>query len=575
MKKLIAVLVVTLSLGGVFTSPAIAAGFPDVDPSDRFYDEIMYLTGETIINGFPDGTFQPKGDVTRAQAAIMIGRALGFSGTQQDTKFPDVDADVKASGYIDALADVGIINGYPDGTFRPGDVVTRAEMAIFLHRAFVDGSAVDGTENFSDVASGMRSYEAIADLRTLGVAGGYPDGTFRPDVELTREQFAAFMARAVNPEVFALPVTEGEVEVTFLEVGQGDAILIEYPNGEVALVDAGRYGTVIDAALQAVGVTQIDTFIATHPDADHIGGAAYVINNYGVTHVVDSGQVHTTEVFADYLAAVEASGATFQVAEVGDDVSDDASVEAEVLAVNDAASDFNEGSIVIMLTHGLNDFLLTGDAEASTEAELVANYNLDAEVLKVGHHGSDSSTTQAFVDEVDPLLAVISVGENSYGHPTQTVVNRLLNSGAEVISTMDGTVIVESDGTSLYVTQLESPTDGGVTPPPPKPPVDETTYAPQIVGKNLESETVTIQNTGSVDVDMTGWMLVSVEGNQVYTFPAGYILRAGYSVNINSGRSSIHNPPSDLEWSDAYIWNNTGDEAELYDSSGVLISERP
>ncbi|WP_162287884.1 S-layer homology domain-containing protein [Indiicoccus explosivorum] len=574
MKKFLAVLVVLLVFSGTLASTSSAAGFPDVNEDDRFYDEIMYLTGESIINGFPDGTFQPKGDVTRAQAAIMIGRALGYDGTQQDTAFPDVDADVRASGYIAALTEAGIINGYPDGTYRPGDVVTRAEMAIFLHRAFVS-EEYEGTEDFSDVAPGMRSFEAIADLQSLGIAGGYPDGTFRPDVELNREQFAAFMARAVNPDVFALADVTGELDVTFLEVGQGDAILIEYPNGEVALVDAGRYGTVIDAALQAAGVTQIDTFIATHPDADHIGGAAHVIENYGVTHVVDSGQVHTTEVFADYLAAVDSSGATFETAEIGDDVSGDSSVEAEVLAVDDAASDFNEGSIVIMLSHGNNDFLLTGDAEATTEAELVANYDLDAEVLKVGHHGSDSSTTQAFVNEVDPELAVISVGENSYGHPTQEVVNRLLNAGAEVISTMDGTVVVESDGNSLYVAQLDSPTDGGITPPPPKPPVDETTHAPQIVGKNLETETVTIQNTGSVDVDMTGWTLLSVEGNQLYTFPAGYILRAGYSVNINAGRNSVHNPPSDLEWSDAYIWNNDGDEAELYDPAGVLISERP
>jgi competence protein ComEC len=102
--------------------------------------------------------------------------------------------------------------------------------------------------------------------------------------------FSAFMARTLEPSFRSKPA----MDVKFLDVGQGDAILIEYPNGKNALIDACRSVSVIDAALKAEGIRKIDTFIATHPDADHIGGAEFVIKNYGVTKVIDSGQIHTT-----------------------------------------------------------------------------------------------------------------------------------------------------------------------------------------------------------------------------------------------------------------------------------------
>ena len=128
------------------------------------------------------------------------------------------------------------------------------------------------------------------------------------------------------------------MDVKFLDVGQGDAILIEYPNGKNALIDAGRSDSVIDAALKAEGIKKIDTFIATHPDADHIGGAEFVIENYGVTKVIDSGQIHTTQTYQAYLDAIDASGAKFEVAEIGDNVSDDSNASATVLAVESEAN---------------------------------------------------------------------------------------------------------------------------------------------------------------------------------------------------------------------------------------------
>lgn len=199
LKKLFLALAFIVLFGGTFTSVAFAAGFSDVNKEDRFYKEIMYLTNESIISGYSNGTFQPQGDINRAQAAIMIGRALGYDGSQQKTKFKDVHGG--ASGYIASLASEGIINGYPDGTFRPNNIVNRAEMAIFLNRAFVT-SEVEGSEYFTDVGPSMQAYESIANLRTLGVAMGYPDGTYHPYEKLNRKQFSAFLARILSPEQF-------------------------------------------------------------------------------------------------------------------------------------------------------------------------------------------------------------------------------------------------------------------------------------------------------------------------------------------------------------------------------------
>ena len=116
--------------------------------------------------------------------------------------------------------------------------------------------------------------------------------------------------------------------VQFLDVGQGDAILIKYPNGKTALVDAGRSDSAIAAALTAANITKIDTFIATHPDADHVGGADFVLKNYGVKKVIDSGQTHTTDTFKSYLETVDAVGAECIVAQIGDNISEDPNVSA-------------------------------------------------------------------------------------------------------------------------------------------------------------------------------------------------------------------------------------------------------
>lgn len=411
----------------------------------------------------------------------MIGRALGLDGKQRNTKFKDVNTNVTGSGYIASAVEKGIITGFPDGSYRPNEPVNRGQMAIFLDRAYT--LTTGQTNSFRDVSSNMKAYQAILTVSATGIASGYPNGTYRPDQSVTRGQFSAFMARTLEPAYRSKP----PMVVKFLNVGQGDAIYIQYPNGKTALVDAGRSDSAIETALKSQGITHIDTLIATHPDADHIGGAEYVINNYGVKKVVDSGQDHTTDTFLDYLDTINANGIELVVPQIGDNVTDDSNVSAKVLSVNSNSDDLNDGSIVIMLSYGLTDILLTGDAGIEVESNLMANYDVEAEILKVSHHGSNTGTSGDFLEAVDPREAILSYGENSYGHPNNQVVNDLILYDINIYSTYkQGTITVNSIGSSYSINAdpLQWEEAKAAQEPKPKPvpqpaPTPQPTPAPQ------------------------------------------------------------------------------------------------
>ncbi len=564
MRKITSLFLSIMLLLGIAAPYAQAASFKDTPESYRFYEEIDYLSDLEIISGFPDGSFKPDKNVTRAEAAIMIGRMKSLDGTKRATKFTDVGKQTAASGYIQSAVDAGIIQGFPDGTFRPNNPVTRGDLAIFLSRAF--GLEETSEVRFKDVSKSSKAYAHIGKLVAAKITAGYPDNTYRPNQAVTRGQYSAFVARGLNP-YFIEDYIGNELLVSFLNVGQGDAILLEMPNGKTMLVDAARSDTAIQSALAEAGVDKIDVFVATHPDADHIGGADHVIDHYGVSTVIDSGQEHTSQTYFDYLESVDASGAAFKTAAAGQNISPDTNVTVKVLYTDDNASNLNDGSIVLMVSYGDIDYLLTGDASKEIEAQLISKYDLEAEVLKVGHHGSATSTSQAFLNEVDPLVAVLSYGEdNSYGHPDSAVYNRLVNSGAEVLATVDGTVYTSTDGKDLFIGDQV------------KEPDEEETIQPanvSIVKKDLQGETVTIQNKGNTNADLTGWKLVSVQGNQEYTFPAGFVLGAGKTVTITSGSNAKHQPPAYLKWNNTNIWVNSGDAAELYNANGVKVSTMP
>lgn len=204
------------------------------------------------------------------------------------------------------------------------------------------------------------------------------------------------------------------------------------------------------------------------------------------------------------------------------------------------------------------------------------NSNLQSDILKVGHHGSRTSTSPEFLSRVKPKVAVISAGlNNKFQHPHVETLNNLQNYTNAIYGTwISGNIVISTNGSTYQINsnktvpvsqkQEEHVTNDEQTQN------NEASSNSGIIIKSidLEDEVVTIQNTSNKDMNLTGWKLVSVNGNQVYNFPSGYTIKAGSTITIVSGKAT-----GDLKWSGSYIWNNDSDSGELYDANGNLVSK--
>ena len=251
-----------------------------------------------------------------------------------------------------------------------------------------------------------------------------------------------------------LPVSDKKLIVTFIDVGQGDAILIRTPEGLFTLIDGGEQGSGVVDYLHSQGVQNLDLVIATHPNSDHIGGLVEVLNNYPVSRVITNGELHTTLVYENFLDAIAFSQADYFEVKRGDSIQI-GSLTLEVLHPGHVIEGgLNENSIVLRLDYAGTSFLFTGDASKDNEAEMIsAGLTLGADILKVGHHGSDTSTSAEFLSSVHPAVAIYSAGKgNSYGHPNSDTLKRIINSGAQIYGTdVNGTIKVEVDETGYSI----------------------------------------------------------------------------------------------------------------------------
>ncbi|MEK7134286.1 MAG: MBL fold metallo-hydrolase [Patescibacteria group bacterium] len=261
-----------------------------------------------------------------------------------------------------------------------------------------------------------------------------------------------------------LRAERGALTVAFLDVGQGDSIFIETSRGAQALIDGGADAHVLSAlgSVMPWYDRSLDLVLATHPDKDHVGGLAAVIDRYDVSSVVWNGAGHDTKTYQNFLDAAkeeEASGARFLVARRGQRFALDTDVFLDILFPDRDPNGWetNDGSIVAMLTFGDEKFLLTGDAPKGVETYLVGldGEKLRANVLKLGHHGSKTSSALEFLSAVAPEYAVVSAGENNqYGHPHEEALSAARNAGAAILSTIDSkTVIFMSDSISTKLMQ--------------------------------------------------------------------------------------------------------------------------
>lgn len=245
----------------------------------------------------------------------------------------------------------------------------------------------------------------------------------------------------------------GSLKVHYIDVGQADSILIQQ-NGQNMLIDAGNNpdGNLVVSYLKNQGVSKLDYVIGTHPHEDHIGGLDVVIKTFSIGQIYMPKATSTTATFKDVVSAISSKGLKIKTPTVGSTINlGDAT--ATILAPNSSGyEDLNNESIVIKLKYGNNSFLFMGDAEDVLENQILAKQlDIKSDVLKVGHHGSSSSTTSAFLNKVSPKYAVIMVGEgNTYGHPHKSTMDRLKSKEITVYRTDEaGTIVATSDGTKI------------------------------------------------------------------------------------------------------------------------------
>ncbi len=248
------------------------------------------------------------------------------------------------------------------------------------------------------------------------------------------------------------------LRVSFLDVGQGDAILIETPDGFEMLVDGGRDSSVLRelSNIRSYFDREIDVVVATHPDLDHIAGLVDVLARYTVGTIIMTENEGESGAAAAFALAVPEEGAEIILADAGQLFQLGASTSIQVFAPtgDESKLESNTASIVLRVIYGNTSFMLTGDAPMEIENYLVDTYGsqLDSDVLKLGHHGSKTSTSDAWLDTVTPQYAVVSAGiDNRYGHPHQDVMQRVFKRNIQTSHTgTDGTITFYSDGLKVW-----------------------------------------------------------------------------------------------------------------------------
>lgn len=300
----------------------------------------------------------------------------------------------------------------------------------------------------------------LAVLFTASALPGCSSDTFSGGAG--RQDAVSSPADTASPpsDTAALPDGSDPLRVYFLDVGQGDCTILTQGDSAM-LIDAGDNdkGTAVQSYLEYLGIEELDYAVLTHPDADHIGGADVVLYKFDCDTILMPDAQTDTRTYDDVIQAMNAKGES-AVHPAPGDVYEFGDACFTILAPVDDYDDNNNNSIVLRLDHGDNSFLFTGDAENQAEEDILSTQaDVDADVLKVGHHGSSTSTSDAFLAAVSPDYAVISCGEdNKYGHPHAETLNRLRENGITVYRTDEqGTIVAESDGQDI--TWSSAPSD--------------------------------------------------------------------------------------------------------------------
>ncbi|UPM45287.1 lamin tail domain-containing protein [Halocatena salina] len=443
--------------------------------------------------------------------------------------------------------------------------------------------------------------------------------------------FILVLAGCTNGPVDGTPTPEQPsipdgLSIHYINTGLGTSTLIKEAN-ETILIDSGDWqddGDHVLDYLRANGIARIDHLVSTHPDSDHIGGQAAVIEYFeeeadGIGAVYDPGVPATTRTYDRYLDAIETYDVQLYQTRAGDELPF-AGADVRVLSPPEpylANEEPNENSIVLQVEHGQAGFLFPGDAAEAGEEYLVNEYgnSMNVSALLAGHHGSNSSSSAALLDATTPAVTVISSPYDSqYGHPHEEVLARL---AARAIPTYwtgtHGDIVMHSNGSALTIaTQREAPTEsarlrkGEPIEPEANEPVKPRTVIALSTGKanspagpdsgpetdtghetlsiteinadaagddreNLNDEYVTFEHMGDQPLDLSGWT-VADDAGATYTFPDGTMLDPGDELTLHTGRGS--DSATDLYWGSTQpVWNNAGDTVIVRDTTGTTVLE--
>ena len=277
-----------------------------------------------------------------------------------------------------------------------------------------------------------------------------PLTTTQPTAQTENVQTQKEQVESIKIEDVVTPLYN-DLKAYFIDVGQGDCAFIELPTGETMLIDAGNAGNGTDIVnfIKGKQYSDINYVVATHPHADHIGGMAEVLSSFEIGKMYMPKKAHNTKVYDELLDTIENENIALYTAKAGVNISTNGRVTIDLIApVSDSYSNLNNYSAVVKITYGDTVFLFMGDAENEVEREILNNdVNVDADVLKVGHHGSHSSSSQSFISAVSPNAAVISAGSgNQYGHPHDETLALLNKADIDIYRTDEvGTICITAD----------------------------------------------------------------------------------------------------------------------------------
>ncbi|HLS61162.1 MAG TPA: ComEC/Rec2 family competence protein [Virgibacillus sp.] len=274
-----------------------------------------------------------------------------------------------------------------------------------------------------------------------------------------------FLSMLISTSFSVVEATdENSMKIHFIDVGQGDSMLIQTPTDKNILIDGGppEAGKKVVAYLKKHDIDQLDLLFATHPDIDHIGGLLYVMKTMPIQLIIDSGKLHTTKTYRQYLHEISMQKIPIHTAKESEMIRIDEDVDIQILNTYEHFKSSNQSSIVVKASYKDMSFLFLGDVEVAQEKALMKKYSVQADVVKVAHHGSKSSSSLPFLQAVNPSVAILTyLKNNDYGHPVPKVIKNLNQVNAQIYSTaVFGDLIIQTNGEGYFILPSKSPAEG-------------------------------------------------------------------------------------------------------------------